>query len=216
MVDNGNGVSSLPPLEVGIGLRCNDFVMLMADTRIYQQILTDSVERDKITPLGNGTLLMCLGGSGPLFSRIVSTGMSLHKLVSATQHSVQRTPRIIGQTMQDIRRQNNHGDPLDLHIMLGTADPTTGVTLYKGDPYGFMLEVPYAYIGINGFLTASLVDKYYKPDLTVQEAYSVLKQCVHHMKRRTVLSYPKFTVKVLDRTGTVNVLPDLKYSDFKV
>ncbi|KAL1449593.1 hypothetical protein WDU94_002084 [Cyamophila willieti] len=213
--DNG---SSLSPLEVGIGLRCNDFVIMMSDKKVFEgNSLSNSVDIDKISSLDNGTLLMCLGGSGPVFKRSVVTGMTLHRVQTNSSYPADQTGRILSQTLRDIRR---HTPCLNVNLMLGTAEPNDGVThpgrvtLYKGDSFGFMLEVPHAYIGINGLITATIVDKYYRPDLTIDAAYSLLKQCVHHMKRRTFLAYPTFTVKVLDISGQVHHLPDIKWTDF--
>lgn len=206
----------MPPLEVGIAFRCNEFIIMMADTKLYQSILTDSVEVEKLTSLDNRGLLMCMGSAGPLFSRHILTSLPLIGQGSSGPPPVARTAHIIGRTIQDIRHNTFQGNPLDLHLMLGTADETQGLKLYRGDPFGFLVEVPCAYIGVNGFVTVSIVDKYYRPDLTLQEAYSLLKQCVQHMKRRSIISYPRFTVKVLDRSGAISDLPDIKWAEIEI
>lgn len=205
----GNGVSAMPPLEVGIGIRCNDFILMMTDTKMYQTVLTDSVDVVKMAPLEHRSLLTCMGSRGPDVSKLIRATLSLARQRTSPP-SESQTAHIIGRTIQDIRHSNLHGNPLDLHLMLGTADEIEGLKLYRGDPFGFLVDVPATYIGVNGFVTVSIVDKYYRPDLTLQEAYSILQKCVAHIKRRSVISYPRFTVKVLDKSGLVSDMPDLK------
>jgi 20S proteasome subunit beta 4 len=45
------------------------------------------------------------------------------------------------------------------------------------------------------------MDRYYRPDLTEQEAYEILKKCVAEIQKRLIINLPNFQVKVLDKDG---------------
>ena len=53
-----------------------------------------------------------------------------------------------------------------------------GPQLYFMDYLASMAKVPYAAQGYGGFFTLSILDRHYKPDLSLDEAKDLLKQCI--------------------------------------
>lgn len=46
-----------------------------------------------------------------------------------------------------------------------------------------------------------VLDRYYREDLTQEEAYEVLQKCVVEVQKRLIINLPNFQVKVLDKDG---------------
>ncbi|GCB70273.1 hypothetical protein scyTo_0010736 [Scyliorhinus torazame] len=55
--------------------------------------------------------------------------------------------------------------------------------------------------GYGAFLTHSILDRYYKPELTREEAVELLKKCLQEYQKQFILNLPSFTVQVIDNNG---------------
>ncbi|KAG5842267.1 hypothetical protein ANANG_G00175820 [Anguilla anguilla] len=73
--------------------------------------------------------------------------------------------------------------------------------LYYMDYLSALAKAPFAAHGYGAFLTLSILDRYYRPDLTRDEAMDLLKKCVEELKRRFILNLPSFSVRLIDKDG---------------
>ena len=64
-----------------------------------------------------------------------------------------------------------------------------------------MVKVPFATHGYGGLFSMGVLDRYYREDLTQEEAYEVLQKCVVEVQKRLIINLPNFQVKVLDKDG---------------
>lgn len=64
-----------------------------------------------------------------------------------------------------------------------------------------MVKVPFATHGYGGLFSMGVLDRYYRKDLTPEEAYDVLKKCVAEVQKRLIINLPNFQVKILDKNG---------------
>merc|ERR1719323_1248558 len=55
-----------------------------------------------------------------------------------------------------------------------------------------MIKTNYAAHGYGGFFTTALMDRHYKSDLTRQQAYNLMIECVKEVQKRLVLNLPNF------------------------
>lgn len=54
----------------------------------------------------------------------------------------------------------------------------SGPGLYYMDHLASMNKLPFAVHGYGSFFSLSIFDRYYKPDLSVDEAYELINKCV--------------------------------------
>ena len=47
----------------------------------------------------------------------------------------------------------------------------------------------------------SLMDKFYKPDMSLEEAMELVDKCIAEVRMRLVVSPPNFLVKIVDKDG---------------
>ncbi len=64
-----------------------------------------------------------------------------------------------------------------------------GPQLYFMDHLACMAKVPYAAQGYGGFFTLSILDRHYKPDLSLDEAKDLLKQCIAEVLQTPILFF---------------------------
>ena len=64
-----------------------------------------------------------------------------------------------------------------------------------------MVKAPYAHHGYGGLFSIGIMDRYYRPDMTREEAYEILQKCVAEIQKRLIVSLPNFQVKVVDKDG---------------
>ena len=53
----------------------------------------------------------------------------------------------------------------------------------------------------NAFFTTSIMDRHYKKDMTRQQAYALMIECVKEVQKRLVLNLPNFAVVIVDKDG---------------
>ena len=92
-----------------------------------------------------------------------------------------------------------------VNLLLAGYSERTGPELYWMDYLASMVKAPFATHGIGGIFAMAIFDRYYKPDLSVGEAYEILKKCVAEIQLRLIVSFPNFNVKILDKDGIRNL-----------
>lgn len=92
-----------------------------------------------------------------------------------------------------------------VNLLLAGYDDETGPELYWMDYLASMLKVPFATHGYGGMFAISIMDRHHRPDMSVEEAYNVLKMCVADIQKRLIINLPNFQVRVLDKDGIKNL-----------
>lgn len=64
-----------------------------------------------------------------------------------------------------------------------------------------MAAVPFAAHGYGAYFALSTLDRYHRPDMTLEEGLELLKRCVNELKQRFIVDLGTFTVRVIDRDG---------------
>lgn len=109
---------------------------------------------------------------------------------------------IRSQLAESIRSRN----PYQVNLLLGGYDtPTAEPALYWVDYLGTKASVPYAAHGYASYLTLSTMDRYHRPDMTLDEALDLLRRCINEMRTRFVIDVGNFHVRVIDINGVREV-----------
>jgi len=96
--------------------------------------------------------------------------------------------------------------PYQVNLLLGGYDaPTAEPALYWVDYLGTMAPVPFAAHGYASYLTLSTMDRYHRPDMTLDEAMDLLRKCINEMRTRFVIDVGNFRVRVIDANGVREV-----------
>lgn len=93
-----------------------------------------------------------------------------------------------------------------MNLLLGGYDaPSATPSLYWVDYLGTLVQVPYAAHGYASYLTLSTLDRYHRPDMSLEEALELLKMCINEVRKRLVLDMGNFHVRVIDLNGVREV-----------
>jgi len=96
--------------------------------------------------------------------------------------------------------------PYQVNLLLGGYDePTSEPALYWVDYLGTLVQVPFAAHGYASYLTLSTMDRYHRPDMSLDEGLKLLKQCIEEIRKRFVIDVNNFNVRVITRDGVHEV-----------
>ena len=96
--------------------------------------------------------------------------------------------------------------PYQVNMLLGGYDaPSNSPELYWVDYLGTLVPVPFAAQGYAAYLTLSTMDRYHRPDMSLDEALALLKRCINELRTRLVVDVGSFTVRVVDENGVRQV-----------
>uniref|UniRef100_A0A8C6WFV6 Proteasome subunit beta n=1 Tax=Neogobius melanostomus TaxID=47308 RepID=A0A8C6WFV6_9GOBI len=185
-------------MEYLIGIQGPDFVLVAADNVAASSIIQMKHDYDKMFKLSEKILLLCVGEAGDTvqFAEYIQKNVQLYKMRNVVPSSkfhfsdiTQSVPFVSSQT------------PYHVNLLLAGYDDADGPGLFYMDHLSSLAKAPFAAHGYGAYLTLSILDRYYKPDLTQDEAMDLLKKCIEELNRRFILNLPSFSVRVIDKNG---------------
>merc|ERR1719183_272724 len=85
--------------------------------------------------------------------------------------------------------------------MLFAGCDKAGPQLYFIDYLASMQKCNKAAHGYGAYFALGLMDRYYKADLTLEEAKDIIRKCIKEMEVRFVMKMDAFNCKVVDKNG---------------
>ena len=70
------------------------------------------------------------------------------------------------------------------------------------------VKVPFGIHGYGAFFATGILDRFYRPDMSLQEGIELLKRCINEVQKRLVINLPAFKLTVIDKDG-IHDLPDI-------
>jgi len=184
-----------------LGIRFTDFVLLAADTIDSRSIVVMKHDEDKFVPLSKTLLMAVTGESGDTtqFSEYISKNIQLYKMKNDYELSPRASAHFTRKMLADsLRSQERYNVNL---LMAGYDEVEKKAELYYMDYLASMMELPYCAHGYGSMFVLGCMDAYYKPDMSVEQAYELMKRCVAEISKRFSISLPTFMVKVVDKDG---------------
>lgn len=183
-----------------IGLVGSDFVLLAADAAVSRSVLKMKLDEDKIMELDSHKLL---GGVGPHgdrvhFTEFVQRNLKLYRFRNSLTLGMHATANFVRTELATALRQA----PYQVNLLLGGIDEADGKpSLYFLDYLASMSKVEYTAHGYCAYFCLSILDKYYKPDLSLEEGLDIIDKCIAELRDRFIINSPQFVVKVVDKNG---------------
>ncbi|KAK1805170.1 hypothetical protein P4O66_019517 [Electrophorus voltai] len=187
-------------MEYLIGIRGQDFVLVASDNVAASSIIQMKHDYDKMFKLSEKILLLCVGEAGDTvqFAEYIQKNVQLYKMRNGYELSPEAAANFTRKNLADYLRSRT---PYHVNLLLAGYDDTEGPALYYMDYLGALVKAPFAAHGYGAFLTLSILDRYYKPGLTSDEAVDLLKRCIEELNKRFILNLPSFTVRLIDKNG---------------
>jgi len=73
--------------------------------------------------------------------------------------------------------------------------------LYTIDHLATLSELPFAAHGYAAYFVLSLMDRHYRPGMTLDEGLILLRMCFAELKTRFIVGLPEFTVQIIKTSG---------------
>ncbi|XP_075216894.1 proteasome subunit beta type-2-like [Lycorma delicatula] len=187
-------------MECLLGIACKDFVILAADRTNAMSILVMKENEDKIFKLSDSMAMAVVGEAGDTvqFAEYIAKNIQLYKMKNGYALSPKAAANYTAKNLADYLRSRT---PYHVNMLLGGFDKHDGAQLYFIDYLASIVKLPFAAHGYGGLLSLSIMDRYYKEDLTPEQTYEILKLCVKEVHRRLIINLPNFKVQIIDKDG---------------
>merc|ERR1711934_476316 len=204
------GKDSSGHMETLIGIVTTEGTIVLADKTQCRSIIRYQDNVDKIMQLDDHKVMASAqkkGGDSSNFGEYVQKNLKLYELRTGTTLSTHASANFVrGELARYLRQKPYYVDLLIGGYDAAAGDNAGGPSLYYLDYLASMQKVPYACHGYAGYFCSSTIDRYYTPNLTLEEGMDILKKCVKEIQTRFLMNTPEFTVKVIDKDG-VRVVP---------
>ncbi|GCB67612.1 hypothetical protein scyTo_0010274 [Scyliorhinus torazame] len=153
----------------------SDFVLVSSDRVAASSIVAMKHDYDKMFKLSEKILLLCVGEAGVTvqFAEYIQKNVQLYKMRNGNELSPSAAANFTRKTLAEYLRSRT---PSHVNMLLAGCDEQEGPALYYMDYLAALAKAPFAAHGYGAFLTLSILDRYYKPDLTREEAVELLKK----------------------------------------
>ncbi|XP_011479432.1 proteasome subunit beta type-2 isoform X2 [Oryzias latipes] len=150
--------------------------------------------------LSEKILLLCVGEAGDTvqFAEYIQKNVQLYKMRNGYELSPSAAANFTRKNLADYLRSRT---PYHVNLLLAGYDDADGPGLFYMDYLSSLAKAPFAAHGYGAFLTLSILDRDYKPDLTREEAMNILRKCVEELNKRFILNLHSFNVRLIDKDG---------------
>ncbi|VDN99298.1 unnamed protein product [Rodentolepis nana] len=194
-------------MEYVIGIAFKDFAIVAADTRVSQSVITLKDDADKTFELSKHCLMLACGepGDSIQFAEFIQQNMQLYEIRNGYELSPFSTAHFTRRKLADALRTRN---AYHVNSILAGYDTERGAKVYYMDYLASLIDLPYAVHGHGGYVTLGILDSDYDPAMNMDAALNLLKMCVAELRKRFLLNFDRFIVKIVDKDG-IKRLPDL-------
>jgi len=182
-----------------IGLVGDGYVIIAADMSISRSVLTMKHDQDKIMALDSHKLLAMNGDNGDKdqFCEYIQKNIALYKLRNSIALTTNAAANFTRGELAKFLRQS----PYMVNLILVGFDEKDGPSLYYLDYLASMHKTNFAAQGYGSYFVYSILDKYYRKGMPLEEGLKVIKICIEAIKHRFVITTTNYVIKVVDQNG---------------
>lgn len=181
---------------------------MATDSVAGRSIVAMKKDHDKMFQLSSNLLMSVSGEGGDTvqFAEYIAKNIQLYRMRNGYDLSTKAAASFTRRNMADYLRSST---PYSVNLLIGGFDESDGPDLYYMDYLGSLVRVPFAVHGYGSFFSLSVMDRYFRQDMTREQALELLQQCVNEINTRFIINLASFKVKVVDREG-IHVLDDVR------
>ncbi|EEA07124.1 proteasome subunit beta type 2, putative [Cryptosporidium muris RN66] len=182
-----------------IGIKGPDFVIIAADSTSISGISRIKHDEDKILSIDGNKLIATAGDIGDRnqFGEFIKCNINLYSLRNNVNLGTSATASFTRLELAELLRSNPH----NVRMLIGGYNDREGPLLYWIDEIASMASVNKAAHGYGGLLVTGILDRFYKSNLTQDEALNILIKCTAELKSRFLISQYDLFVKIVDKNG---------------
>lgn len=205
------------------GIKGDGFVLLCSDTAATQQIITIKHDEDKLVEIDEKILMGVSGEPGDRvqFSEYVAANVRLSALRNETRLSTSAVAHYArGELAAALRRR-----PYSTNLLIagfdeakeGGGEEKEGkeegeASLYWMDYLATMHKMNVGGTGYGSYFVLSMLDRLWRPKLSVAEALEMMEKGVAEVLKRLVVAPPAYVIKIVDKDG-IRVLKTIRTTE---
>lgn len=189
-------------MECLFGITGNGFTLLSADTVSARSIVVMKGSEDKSRQLNAHTVMLYSGEPGDTvnFAEYIQRNIKLYGIKNGIELNPKATANFTRRELADSLRSRH---PYSVNLIIGGYDTKKEKPeLFWIDHLGAMASLPFCAQGYGAYFCTSLMDRHYKPDLTLDEAKTLMKMCIEELKTRFIVNLPNFKTTLVDKDGS--------------
>jgi len=185
-------------MEALFGIKGKDFVIVAADKHAQFSICQLKNDCDKIMVIDDNKLYAGIGPNADVtnFLEYTQKNVHLYRHKNNVQLGCRAAANWTRNALAHMLRRNPH--QVDM-IIAGYDDE--GPQLYFLDYLSSLNSLNKAAHGYGAYFALSIMDRYWKPDITEAEGLEVIRKCIQEMKTRFIINMDRFTIKIVDKDG---------------
>lgn len=186
-------------MEALFGIVGKDYVLVAADRNAGRSIVNYSSSEDKILALDSHKVFAGCGPTGDRtqFSEYIQKNIHLYELRTGVPLTTHATAKYIRNQLAEALRSN----PYNVNALIAGFDEKTGPHLFYMDYMASMHEMKMAAHGYAAYFGLSIMDRYYVPDMSLEEGKELLRKCIKELEVRFIVNLKDYMVKVVDKDG---------------
>ncbi|KAF7730537.1 Proteasome subunit beta type-4 [Apophysomyces ossiformis] len=192
-------------MECLFGITGKDFTLLAADTVSARSIVVMKGTEDKARQLNNNTVLLYTGEPGDTvnFAEYIQRNIKLYSIRNGIELSPKSVATFTRRELADSLRSRH---PYAVNMLIGGYDTKTKQPeLYWVDYLGAMTRLPYGCQGYGAYFCTSLMDRFHRADMDLEEAKDLMRKCIQELKTRFIVNMPTFKVRLVNETGVSEI-----------
>lgn len=180
---------------------------MASDSVAGRSVVAMKKDHDKMYQLSNRLLMAACGEGGDTvqFAEYIAKNIQLYRMRNGYDLSTKAAASFTRRNLADYLRSST---PYFVNLLIGGYDDSDGADLYYMDYLGSMVKLPFGTHGYGSFFILSVMDRYYKEDMTRDEALILLQRCIDELHERFIVNLSSFKVKIVDKEG-IHVMKSL-------
>ncbi len=191
------------------GIKGRDFVILAADGTVEFSIVKFKDTEDKIVKFDDDKAIAAAGGQAERTQLMdyLQKNVHLYRLRNSQKLTTKATAHFVRSEMARFLRSS----PFQVNMLIAGATLEEGPRLFYVDYLAALQEVSRAAHGYGAYFVLGLLDRYWKLDLSVEEAVEIVKLCIREIRTRFLLDRNNFVIKLVNSQGVTVILSDAQF-----
>mmetsp|Transcript_24353 Transcript_24353/g.36540 ORF Transcript_24353/g.36540 Transcript_24353/m.36540 type:complete len:193 (-) Transcript_24353:120-698(-) len=186
-------------MDVLFGLVGKDYVMTVADKAQARSIVVFKHDEDKIFELDSHMVMATAGPQGDRsnFAEYIQRNIQLYKYRNDLSLTTKGAANFTRTELATFLRKS----PYQVNLLFGGYDKKGGPSLYYMDYMASMHKMDFAAHGYGSYFCLSVMDRYYKKGMSIEQGKEVMLKCIAELKERFLINAPKYICKIVTADG---------------
>ncbi|KAK9452680.1 nucleophile aminohydrolase [Dipodascopsis uninucleata] len=188
-------------MDIVLGITTKDAVLIATSMAAVRGVSILKTDDDKTRIVAPHTLIAFTGEAGDTvqFAEYAQANIQLHGMRNEVELSTSAISSFIRSELANSLRSRK---PYQVNLLVAGYDVTESMPkLYYVDYLAAKAEVPYTAHGYAAFYVSSLLDRWHRRDISMEEGIKIMNMCIAELRTRLPIDFKGIQVKAVDKDG---------------